>query len=545
MRKFLKTGDLFIWLTGMGLGVSLIMISGLLVLITMNGKDYFWPSEVIEVTTNDGSKVFGNQITKESVPLVNLPDSLTDAGINRRQLKIGNRDLYGFDFQWIDERQIRSIQTPAYAATIERMEFGNFYGVIKEILVEGSASVKGVEQVHSEIQKYLDYTNGIRSEIRSIEKSEIGRINYSIEELRLEIQKIEYQEKSSKKSSLKIAEIENQIDFQNKKYSLLKSKVDSLNLLAYRYSLNVEDASGRSKNIPFINITRIYYPNIMSFWEKISFSFSKIIEFIFDDPRESNTEGGVFPAIFGTVLMVLLMSIVVVPFGVLAALYLREYSKQGALVRLVRIAVNNLAGVPSIVFGVFGLGFFIYFIGGTIDQLFYPERLPTPTWGTGGILWASLTLSLLTMPVVIVATEEALAAIPRGVREAALALGATKWQVVRKIVLPAATPGILTGLILAMARAAGEVAPLMITGVVKLAPSLPFDSYYPFFHLDRKFMHLGFHIYDVGFQSPNVEAAMPMVYTTTLLLILIVVLLNITAMVIRANLRKKYKSSTF
>jgi phosphate transport system permease protein len=149
------------------------------------------------------------------------------------------------------------------------------------------------------------------------------------------------------------------------------------------------------------------------------------------------------------------------------------------------------------------------------------------------------------MPVVIVATEEALATIPRGVREAALALGSTKWQVVRRVVLPAATPGILTGLILAMARAAGEVAPLMITGVVKLAPSLPFDMNFPFFHLDRKFMHLGFHIYDVGFQSPNVEAAMPMVYTTTLLLILIVILLNISAMVIRAKLREKYKSATF
>jgi len=283
----------------------------------------------------------------------------------------------------------------------------------------------------------------------------------------------------------------------------------------------------------------------MSFLNKLGFSFGKIREFIFDDPRESNTEGGVFPAIFGTVMMVLLMSIFTVPFGVLAALYLREYAKQGPLVRTVRIAVNNLAGVPSIVFGVFGLGFFIYFVGGTIDQLFFPEVLPTPTWGTGGILWASLTLALLTMPVVIVATEEALTQIPRGMREAALALGATKWQVVRRIILPAATPGILTGLILAMARAAGEVAPLMITGVVKLAPSLPFDSYFPFFHLDRKFMHLGFHIYDVGFQSPNIEAAMPMVYTTTLLLILIVVLLNITAMFSRANLRKKYKSSTF
>ncbi len=545
MKKFFRTGDLFIWLTGMGLGISLIMISGLLVLILMNGKDYFWPSEILQITQKDGSKVFGNLITREDVPIVNLPDSLKDKGIKRIQLKIGNRDLYGFDFQWIDEREMISREIPEFASTIERMEFGNFYGMIKEILVEGNTSVNGVENVYNEIQKYVDYTNNIRSEIKSIEKSDVGRINYQIEELRLDIKKIEYREKPSPERVRKISEIEKQIDLENNKYVLLKHKVDSLVTLVYKYSINVEDASGRSKIIPLINITRVYYPNKMDFFDKLSFNFSKISEFIFDDPRESNTEGGVFPAIFGTVLMVLLMSIVVVPFGVLAALYLREYARQGALVRLVRIAVNNLAGVPSIVFGVFGLGFFIYFIGGTIDQLFYPEKLPTPTWGTGGILWASLTLSLLTMPVVIVATEEALAAIPRGVREAALALGATKWQVVRKIVLPAATPGILTGLILAMARAAGEVAPLMITGVVKLAPSLPFDTYAPFFHLDRKFMHLGFHIYDVGFQSPNVEAAMPMVYTTTLLLIIIVVLLNITAMIIRANLRKKYKSATF
>ncbi|MDZ7763686.1 MAG: phosphate ABC transporter permease PstA [Melioribacteraceae bacterium] len=283
----------------------------------------------------------------------------------------------------------------------------------------------------------------------------------------------------------------------------------------------------------------------MSFIEKTGFIFAKLWELLSDEPRESNTEGGIFPAIFGTVMLVLIMSIFMVPFGVLAALYLREYAKQGVMVRTVRIAVNNLAGVPSIVFGVFGLGFFVYYVGGTIDQLFYPERLPTPTWGTGGILWASLTLALLTLPVVIVSTEEALAAIPRSIREASLALGSTKWQTIWRIVLPSATPGILTGMILAMARAAGEVAPLMITGVVKLAPNLPFDSHSPFFHLDRKFMHLGFHIYDVGFQSPNVEAALPMVYITTLLLIAIVVLLNLSAMILRSRLSKKYQSSTF
>jgi len=323
------------------------------------------------------------------------------------------------------------------------------------------------------------------------------------------------------------------------------SKTDSLRSYAANYKLVVNTVDGTSVEIPFLNIIRIYKPNGMNIFSKAGFIVSKIWEFVSSDPRESNTEGGVLPAIFGTIMLVVLMSVAVVPFGVIAALYLREYAKQGVMVRFVRIAVNNLAGVPSIVFGVFGLGFFIYFVGGTIDQLFYPEKLPTPTYGTGGILWASLTLALLTLPVVIVATEESLASIPRGIREASIALGATKWQTIRRIVLPSAAPGILTGIILSMARAAGEVAPLMITGVVKLAPNLPIDGYFPFFHLDRKFMHLGFHIYDVGFQSPNVEAALPMVYMTTLLLIVIVILLNLTAMITRARLRKKYQTSTF
>lgn len=545
MKKYLRSGEIFIWFTGMGLGLSLIMISGLLFLIVVNGKDYFWASELVQITKTDGNKLLGEIVKEEPIPNLNLPDSLWNKGLMRMQMKIGNRDLYGFDFQWIDEREIKKIDVPKFASTIERMEFGNFYGFIKEILVDGNIKVRGEENVAKKIDSYLNITSSIRDEITDIEKSKIGRINYNIESLRLRIKKLEFDGRNSQKNKNEISKLEAEIAKENKKYEILRSKVDSLNLLASRYSVYCEDVNGRSKTIPVINIVRVYQPNNMSFLSKLGFTFTKIREFIFDEPRESNTEGGVFPAIFGTVMMVLLMSIFTVPFGVLAALYLREYAKQGPLVRIVRIAVNNLAGVPSIVFGVFGLGFFIYFIGGTIDQLFFPERLPSPTWGTGGILWASLTLALLTMPVVIVATEEALTQIPRGMREAALALGATKWQVVRRIILPAATPGILTGLILAMARAAGEVAPLMITGVVKLAPSLPFDSYFPFFHLDRKFMHLGFHIYDVGFQAPNIEAAMPMVYTTTLLLILIVVLLNITAMIIRANLRKKYKSSTF
>lgn len=542
MKKYLRSGDVFIWLTGMGLGISLIMISGLVLLIIINGKDYFWASNVAQIKTVDGRIKLGEIVKEEPVPNLNLPVEQRNKGIKRYQLKIGNRDLYGFDFQWIDERDILEKVFPKYASTIERIEFGNFYGYLKELIVDGKTVAKGESETFQKINDYLKITSAIRNQLKDIEKNQIGRINYEIESRRLEIKKILHR---SKTVNDEIKKLEDEIHNQSYIYQKLKIKVDSLNLLASKYDVYCEDSEGRGRTIPLINIVRMYQPNNMTMFEKFNFTFRKIQEFIFDDPRESNTEGGIFPAIFGTVMMVLLMSIFTVPFGVLAALYLREYAKQGPLVRLVRIAVNNLAGVPSIVFGVFGLGFFIYTVGGTIDQLFFPERLPTPTWGTGGILWASLTLALLTMPVVIVATEEALTQIPRGMREAALALGATKWQVVRRIVLPAATPGILTGLILAMARAAGEVAPLMITGVVKLAPSLPFDSYFPFFHLDRKFMHLGFHIYDVGFQSPNIEAAMPMVYTTTLLLILIVILLNITAMIIRARLRNKYKTSAF
>ena len=241
--------------------------------------------------------------------------------------------------------------------------------------------------------------------------------------------------------------------------------------------------------------------------------------------------------------MVLIMSLLVAPFGVVAAVYLREYAKQGPLTRTIRIAVNNLAGVPSIVYGVFGLGFFVYFVGGNIDRVFFPEALPAPTFGTPGLLWASLTLAILTVPVVIVATEEGLARIPVDIREGSLALGATKAETLWRIVLPMASPALMTGLILAVARAAGEVAPLMMVGVVKLAPSLPVDGNFPFLHLDRKIMHLGFHIYDVGFQSPNVEAARPLVYATALLLVVIVVVLNLAAIRIRNQLREKYRAS--
>lgn len=547
MKSYFKSGELYIWLTGLGLGVSLMMIAGLLLLIVAKGSDYYFPKDLEKISLKDGTEYLGQEVKRENVPQANLPDSLKGRIFERYQYKIANRDIYGFDFVWLDEREIANRQTfPEFAAIVERLEFGNYHGYIKSINKDGKVIYSGKQEVYDNIGDFVNQASSLRNSIKKVEKASIGELNFKIEQLRLKLKKVDYQY-AGKPDIIKseTAAIQTKIDSYDAEYHHLRGKADSLMEIGRASSVILVDSKGEETELLLSSVINVYFPNKMNIFGKIGYLFEKVYEFIFDEPRESNTEGGIFPAIFGTVLMVLLMSVAVVPFGALAALYLREYAKQGPFVRMVRIAVNNLAGVPSIVFGIFGLGFFIYFVGGSIDKIFYPELLPNPTWGTGGILWASLTLSLLTVPVVIVATEEALATIPRGIREASLALGATKWQTISRIVLPSATPGILTGLILAMARAAGEVAPLMITGVVKLAPNLPMDGHFPFFHLDRKFMHLGFHIYDVGFQSPNIEAALPMVYMTTLLLIGIVILLNITAMKIRTNLRKKYKASIF
>jgi phosphate transport system permease protein len=538
MRKMWKSGDPFVWLTGVALMFSLLMIAGLLYLIMAKGLGFFWPSDIAEIVLKDGTKYLGQITSSEKIPQPDEP--LGTPPKYRILVKIGNRDLYGLDFKWIENNNIKETTYPKFAGLIERREWGNMYGFIKEIKENNVTVAEGNEESWAVIQTYIIQAQGIYERIRKIEKENIGDINLKIEKLRLEIKELELEGKSNQSQ---IKALNNQIDEQNKLYQNEESELTALNEELNDVQIIVSTIDGREKQFSVGSIVRAYRPNTMTWFDKCRIYKSRLWEFVSADPREANTEGGVFPAIFGTVMMVLIMSIVVLPFGVLAALYLREYAKQGLLVRIVRICVNNLAGVPSIVFGVFAVGFFIYGIGGFIDDVFYREALPTPTFGTGGILWASLTLALLTVPVVIVATEEGLEAVPREIKEGSLALGATKFETTWKVIIPSALPAILTGLILAVARATGEVAPLMITGVVKLAPDLPLDSHFPFVHLERKFMHLGFHIYDVGFQSPNVEAAKPMVYMTTLLLIVIVVVLNLAAIIIRNQLKKKYATS--
>lgn len=539
MTRFWKSGDPFIWLTGGALAISLLMVAGLVLLVLLNGLGFFWPSPIVHLTLSDGQELLGQVMQREPIP---QPDAPPGTPMRYRiQVKVGNRDLYGADFVWVEEAMIARRDVPSEAVIIERREWGNLHGFLKEVRDGERAVAAGSEATWTTLQTLLPGATSTFEEIRRIEKKEIGAINAAQEKIRLKLKKLQL---SGQEAGSETARLDKEMEDWAAKYREQETRLTTLRQSS-RQTLIVSAMGSKETELPLQQIVRIVRPNSMGVWSKSGVYLSRLWEFISGDPRESNTEGGVFPAIFGTVMMVIIMSLLVAPLGVLAAFYLREYAKQGVLVSTVRIAVNNLAGVPSIVFGVFGLGFFIYLVGGSIDRLFYPEALPTPTFGTGGILWASLTLALMTVPVVIVATEEGLAAIPPGMREASLALGATKFETTWRVVLPAVSPSILTGLILAMARAVGEVAPLMITGVVKLAPSLPIDGAWPFLHLERKFMHLGFHIYDVGFQSPNVDAARPMVYTTALLLLLVVLVLNLATILIRNRLRKKYASSAF
>ncbi|MCK5355470.1 MAG: phosphate ABC transporter permease PstA, partial [Methyloprofundus sp.] len=460
------------------------------------------------------------------------------AGVTQHLIKTGNRDISGLDFRWILDKDIRKTAYPEYLMVLERREWGNFYGYLNAIKENGKVVVQG-DKVWAELEERMQRTLDIFAQTEDIEKDEIGTINYQLERLRLKQRKLELQNQLDAVAKQNITQ-EKAVYEQD--YKALQANLASLYQKIRRDSLVAKTANGQSVEISLEKVVRFYQPNTMNIVQKTGHYFSKAWEFLSTDPREANTEGGVFPAIFGTVMMVMIMAVIVTPFGVIAAVYMREYAKQGLMTRIIRIAVNNLAGVPSIVYGIFGLGFFVYILGGNIDALFFPEALPAPTYGTPGMMWASLTLALLTLPVVIVSTEEGLSRIPKSIREGSLALGATKAETLWRTVLPMASPAMMTGLILAVARAAGEVAPLMLVGVVKLAPTLPLDGDFPFMHLDRKFMHLGFHIYDVGFQSPNVEAARPLVYATSLLLVMVIISLNLFAVGIRNHLREKFRA---
>jgi phosphate transport system permease protein len=542
MRGYFASGDVFIWLSAGATAIALVFILGVLYLVAAGGLGFFWPAPIVRLEVADGSVVMGQIWNTETVGAA-VGASTED---RRVLIKAANRRLNaGQEFVWVLEAEIVSRSTPRDAVLLERSENGDFIGFVAEYRRgnEVLASAGGaVERLTGEMGRLSD----LRREIGRIERARIGAINDRLEETRRALQVSgRAGEVGGARGPTATFALERRRADLEREYEVAIGVVTALRDSLRRDTLLIRTADGHETTLAAGDVYRVVRPNAAGLIEKLGVYTGRLWTFVSDRPREANLEGGIFPAIFGTVLMTFLMTVAVVPLGAVAGLYLREYARQGPLVRAVRIAVNNLAGVPSIVFGVFGLGFFVYMLGGSIDRAFYSDSLPAPTFGTGGILWSALTLALLTVPVVIVATEEGLAAVPRAVREGSLALGASKWETTWRVVLPAASPGILTGVILAIARAAGEVAPLMLTGAVKTANELPLDGEFPFLHVERKFMHLGFHIYDVGFQSPNVEAGKPMVYMTTLLLVGIVVLLNIAAMWIRNRLRTRYRSASF
>lgn len=547
---YVKSGQPYVWLTAAAISVAFIITVALLFLTAARGLPHFWPADLLKAEYAAPGET--------AVPL--LVESMSDEEVSTARLKsaglkleddkpfhtrvlvkVANRDLFGADFRYLLDEWITNRSYPADAVVLERTEWGNFHGFISEVKQDGKTVATG-EAIWAAYEPLQKRANDLGHKMHALEDGEIGTINYALEDVRLDGRRLALAGKTKENAPEAYQKLDAKKAELEARYEKVRLELAAIKADMRRDALVLKSVDGQEKELALSEIIRAYRPNDMSIVAKIGLYFVKLWEFVSAEPREANTEGGIFPAIFGTVMMVLLMSVFVTPFGILAALYLREYAKQGVVTQIIRIAVNNLAGVPSIVYGMFGLGFFVYFVGGSLDQLLYQETLPAPTFGTPGILWASLTLAILTLPVVIVATEEGLARIPRSIREASLSLGATKAETLWKIVLPMASPAMMTGLILAIARAAGEVAPLMLVGVVKLAPSLPLDGNFPFVHLERKFMHLGFHIYDVGFQSPNVEAARPLVYATSFLLVLVIILLNVSAIRIRNRLREKYKA---
>jgi phosphate transport system permease protein len=555
----LAQGTPLVWLTGGGLVSCLAMVLGLLALVFWQGLATFWPGPLVRLELVDGRILLGEVTRSEEYrPGPELLEALPaeeraavqqalrarDGRSTRRLLRTGNYELTNEHFHWASDFQVRREERPEWALLVERAAWGRFYGFPRALRVDGAVVAQDPQRIWELFREQHGIVRARWEQRRGLETHETGEVNAKLEGARLALRETELEhgldssEWRAEEQRYRAVAEQAEADFAR-----IRAEIDRLDRENARYELELATADGQQKLLPLAEIVRTYPANRLGFTERLGVYLSRWAEFLGSEPREANSEGGVFPAIFGTVVMTLLMTIVVVPIGVLAALYLREYARAGLALSAVRIAINNLAGVPSIVFGVFGLGFFCYILGGAVDQFFFEAKLPSPTFGTGGIMWASLTLALLTLPVVIVATEEALAAVPNSMREGSYACGASKWQTIRRIVLPRAMPGITTGMILAMARGAGEVAPLMLVGAVKLAPELPLDGTFPFVHPERSFMHLGFHIYDLGFQSQNSEAAKPMVFTTTLLLILIIVVLNLSAIAVRARLHRRFKGT--
>jgi len=531
------------WLTGGAVALSLLAFLLLIALLAWSGVRYFWPQPVTLFTLNNGQQMLGELTSSQSISRERLqasgaplPEKLPEQ-VTRYLIKTGNRDFSDSDFHSLLSSDIRVSARPGDVIALQRRVGGMAYGWFEGLRDNGRPLVAA--NMMRELQLRIKETRQRQQRAEKIRHVAMAQLNGEMEQLEHRRQRLQ-QEQSYTPQAQSIwqadsAEIQRRFRQQAQELAGLSRENDGTELI-------LRDVAGERHVIPLTQILAAWYPNAMGYGDKWHHFGQQLWRFVSGASGGSLGEDGVFPAIFGTVLMVLLMSIVVMPLGVVAAIWLHEYAGNSLMTRLVRIAVVNLAGVPSIVYGVFGLGFFVWLVGGSLDKLFFAQALPDPTFGTPGLLWASLTLALLTLPVVIVATEEGLSRIPRSLRQGSLALGATQAETLWHVVLPLSVPAMLTGLILAVARAAGETAPLMLVGVVKMVPELPVDTVFPYLHLDRKFMHLGFQIYDLAFQNPHAQADRPLVFATALLLVLIILALNLLAMVLRHRLRERYRA---
>ena len=478
LRVHTRFAEPMVWMCSGALVTAIALLVALLVLLSVRGLGQFWPQPLILATdATDQQRVHLGRVLHRQS--------------REAQFLVyrGGEGLFASTLAWVPEADWAQTRAPDTALVIERENEGPVFGFLVEVREEGVWEDVDAASVDEQIE--------------------------ALTRLALPLPAPSADPSPSANAPTR----------------------DSDTTPAYRLRLS----TGEVVELPGAGVRYAYAPNAQELGDKVRFFFAAIDRFLSESPQDSNTQGGVFPAIVGTVTLVLLMTVLVTPLGVLAAVYLQEYAQRGPVTQLVRIAVNNLAGVPSIVYGVFGLGFFVYTLGGSIDSLFFAKQLPAPTLGTPGMLWSALTMALLTLPVVVVTTEEGLARVPAALREGSFALGATRAETLLQVILPAASPALLTGLILAIARATGEVAPLLLVGVAKYAPGLPVDSQFPFLHLDRQFMHLGFYIYDLGFQSPDLVTREGLVFATALLLVLIVLALNTAAVLLRGRLREAFR----
>lgn len=490
----------------------LILIT-LLLFILIKGSSYFWPQNIVVLKYH----------ASESGQVETVFAQQMATSVRADQELLHYRGTINEDSSLIQitlpQQRIISVALARHANLI-LVEDGSKLIATPVNLTDATSEqipLRDLARIRNELRQ-------IQFEVESIRAGELASIHTNLADMDRK------QVETSAPARLKLAQ---------RFYILQEVLQVKLNEIA-KFGLLIEFADGSRTTINLAEVDNFSAINTMSTSDKLWSAASSFWTFLSDSPKLDNTTGGIFPALFGTIIMVLLMTIIVTPFGVLAALYLHEYAPRNKTTALIRISVNNLAGVPSIVYGVFGLGFFVYSVGSGIDSVFFEQNLPSPTFGTPGLFWASLTMAIFTLPVVIVATEEGLRRVPESLRKGSYALGATQIETLFNAVIPMASPGIMTGVILAIARGAGAVAPLMLLGAVKFAPALPVDAEFPFIHLNRQFMHLGVLIYDGAFHSQHIGNSSSFVFACCMLLLVIVFTLNLTAVFIRNRLRNQY-----